>query len=175
MPNIVIDEKGVARIIDFNTVVTKDNVFIKNKNSVLQNKQDQLLSPFYPPEYYKTPQEYADRISSHTKSESFYEGAFLQLYRSIHKTTNTESNKETEYNTSKIDSYSLGVIMMECYLLLNMQESPKKDCITEYTKIMKGLTEFNIVNRWTAESAHKELAKLVQSTSPGMVRSRSRS
>jgi len=145
--NVVIDEKGVARIIDFNTMVDAKDVFNKKKNPILvAHDEDVLLSPFYPPEYYDSYESYINNVMYYTNSNEFKQNEFYELYTRIHPTKSVSPTLKTKttFGTSQtrvaVDRYALGIMMMQLYLLLDIS---KKPCSEVYLNIVRMLTDVN--------------------------------
>ena len=145
--NVVIDEQGVARIIDFNTMVDAKDVFNKKKNPILvAHDEDVLLSPFYPPEYYDSYDSYIQNVMYYTNSNDFKQNEFYELYTQIHPTQSVSPTFKTKttFGTSKthvaVDRYALGIMMMQLYILLDISRKP---CREDYLNIVGMLTDIN--------------------------------
>jgi serine/threonine protein kinase len=136
MPNILINNDNHAKVIDFNTMMKPED-----KLSI-DLKEDFSTSPYYPPCYTLPGYNFVNVLKHFTIYNYAKAGDLLQLYLHIHDMT--EQNLTSLVSKHKgerkyVDYYSLGIIMLESYILIKKQH-PSYEFPPQYLQIAKELT-----------------------------------
>ena len=164
MPNIIVDDHDhtVAKVIDFNIMVkyNQTNHILVLKDYVIdaETMEDITLSPYYPPFYYKDPNNFVKYLENFTVYSNVKPGELLQLYLHVHGLTKDgllSKAKHCTLDLSHVDGYSLGIIMLECYLMMKVQLNSKDANL--YLSVARGLTDLN------SPLHPREVRKLLQS------------
>lgn len=149
----IVTHRDTAKVIDFNIMVKIRGDDIVNKYKMSATVMEDIIkSPYYPPSYVKrfgTLENSADEFISNLQYFTCYgnldEGKLLNFYLQLHgiRTEHILKTKAEEASTIKIDwkmidGYSLGIVMMEAYLLMDML----LDSDSFYVEVMRGLTNF---------------------------------
>lgn len=148
MLNIMING-DVAKIIDFNIMVPLEpsehekQVYTISKDSM----RDITISPYYPPCYYTNADEFINKLIFFSVYDKKEPGDLYNLYCQIHGINSEEALKQyiakSTLTKADVDSYSLGIIMMQVALLLGYNYTNTDAAMKAYFDTARQLTNLN--------------------------------
>ena len=164
MPNII-THRFNAKLIDFNimTKTTAEGKPAPTKNPIDLNEI--IESHYYPPWMYTEVNHFVLYLKASTIYSLRDAGDLLTLYLMTHNVSekqlvqklNSDKGKG-KANLLNVDCYSLGMIMLECFLIMRLM--PEQ--IPEYLSIARGLTDY--INPMTPQEAGIRLTSMRNTT-----------
>ena len=129
------------------------------------------MSPYYPPckYYYKLPEDFILYLKHFSCYGLMGSGELYKLYLDVHRLAGKKALLKKivpiwkEYDRIHTDGYSLGIIMMECYILLQNVQHSKQASV--YLEVAKGLTDVN--NPMSTAYASQRLQEIYAITTGG--------